>query len=546
MKSRRRAPLSSALVTVLVAWSPPAVAETVVRTHDGLRCTVVGSAASDVLRGTSGRDVICGRGGADRISGGGSDDVVDAGAGSDRVTGGSGRDVVSGGRGDDTLLGADGDDRLGGGLGDDQLTGGSGGDAVDGGAGFNLCDRPAATSTGDTQVRCAVDREQPQVTSVSVAPATVDVSASAQRVRVRVRVTDDTGVAAVQAWNAATLVSGTPRDGVWETTLRVPRYVEPGPRDLDVFVRDRVGRDVGVTRRGAYDVVNSRVDREMPQLRSLRLDRASVDVRASAQTITATARVTDDLAGSDYPVLCPARAFPTGEPRFRQAGACERMEKVSGTATDSVWRATYTVARGAPSGTWNFAVWLSDAAGNRNGDDFWYGPDQFAANGPVPDPWIHAVPDGGGAFQVVGTTPDTHAPVLGSLRLTPSVVDTSRGAVRITADVRASDVEGLSGVFVFVSGWPGYPDAPEWTSPLTLAWVEDFVLQSGTRKDGVWRATFVVPAGTPDGEYSISVGLEDSSHFESWASPDPSSPDERQVLTPQLAPTGVRFVVANS
>lgn len=71
-------------------------------------------------------------------------------------------------------------------------------------------------------------------------------------------------------------------------------------------------------------------------------------------------------------------------------------------------------------------------------------------------------------------------------------------------------------------------------------------LMQGAPRDGVWRASFLVPGGTPDGAYFIQAALKDSSHFESWVSPDSGWTSDSHLLTPDLAPSGTHFVVANS
>jgi uncharacterized repeat protein (TIGR01451 family) len=72
------------------------------------RCTIVGGAGADVLRGTPGRDVICGRGGSDVLIGRSGDDVIRGGAGTDRLVGGPGKDRLLGGSGADSLVANDG------------------------------------------------------------------------------------------------------------------------------------------------------------------------------------------------------------------------------------------------------------------------------------------------------------------------------------------------------------------------------------------------------------------------------------------------------
>jgi RTX calcium-binding nonapeptide repeat (4 copies) len=87
----------------------------------GSRCTISGTAGSNVINGTSGRDVICGRGGNDRINGRGGHDLILGGPGRDRLVGGAGRDAVYGNSGNDTLLTRDGArDTVNGGRGRDR------------------------------------------------------------------------------------------------------------------------------------------------------------------------------------------------------------------------------------------------------------------------------------------------------------------------------------------------------------------------------------------------------------------------------------------
>jgi Ca2+-binding RTX toxin-like protein len=502
-----------------------------------------GGGGTDSLYGQGGADLLRGGSGLDSLQGGADSDGLYGDAGSDTASGGTGNDVLTGGDGNDRLAGDSGTDKVDGDAGDDDLSGGAGGDDVDGGAGFNVCDQPGAAN--DQQIRCVVDESKPVVEDVATIPSTVDVSAAAQSVRIEAHVIDDTGVKSVQIHNIARLVSGTSRDGVWATTIQVPRYITPGPRDVDVYVRDRVGRSTSATLTNAYTVLNTVSDQEMPVLQSMSLSTTAVDVRSASKPITATIHVTDDLAGATDLVLCPAHAFPSGTPKFRQAGACDSMEKTSGTPTDSTWKATYIVPKGAPSGTWNFQVWISDATGNAP-NDFWFGPDELAAIEPTNEPRYRAIPDGGGTFAVQGTAQDLNAPALTSLNLNPSTVDTSTGAVQITADIAGTDIEGITGAGLFIHGYAGYPDNATWTDTVDVAWVQSFQLVRGTPQDGVWHATFVVPGGTPDGSYFIQVALQDSSHFESWVSPDSGWTTDSHLLTLELAPTGNHLVVVNS
>jgi len=79
-----------------------------VMSSTGRRCTVIGTAAADVLQGTTHDDVICGLGGDDVLRGGGGEDLLDGGPGNDVIAGGSQEDTMLGGAGNDSFEAIDG------------------------------------------------------------------------------------------------------------------------------------------------------------------------------------------------------------------------------------------------------------------------------------------------------------------------------------------------------------------------------------------------------------------------------------------------------
>ena len=91
------------------------------RDCQGLRATVVGTARSDLLVGTTRRDVIIGGGGGDLIRARGGDDVICAGPGADRVDTGVGDDVVVAGAGADAVTSPAGNATVRGGPGKDVI-----------------------------------------------------------------------------------------------------------------------------------------------------------------------------------------------------------------------------------------------------------------------------------------------------------------------------------------------------------------------------------------------------------------------------------------
>jgi hypothetical protein len=103
------------------AFHPPPTPPTPDHPPPGSRCTISGSAAANVLRGTSGNDVICGKGGNDTIYAGAGHDLVVGGYGYDKLFGHTGRDYLASGPGNDTVSGGGGPDELLGGRGRDVL-----------------------------------------------------------------------------------------------------------------------------------------------------------------------------------------------------------------------------------------------------------------------------------------------------------------------------------------------------------------------------------------------------------------------------------------
>ena len=124
-----------------------------------------GTAANDVINGTTVADVIDGGAGNDRINSGAGDDIIYGGLGNDTLTGDAGNDTLYGGEGndgffggggndtiygengDDNMFGDGGNDFIYGGAGNDQLTGSTGDDTLFGGAGINILNGGAGNDT---------------------------------------------------------------------------------------------------------------------------------------------------------------------------------------------------------------------------------------------------------------------------------------------------------------------------------------------------------------------------------------------------------------
>ena len=582
-----------AVPVLLAALSAPVDAATY--TAGGLRCTKVGTTGNDVLVGTLGRDVLCGLGGNDRLIGGVGDDVLDggsgadfldggpgadiliggggndsltAGAGNDQARGDAGNDVVSGGDGADRVSGGDGADRVAGdngndlvagGTGDDTLTGGYGGDQVYGGdgnddldggpdvdgihgeAGTNWC---TVDPLDTTRAQCVYDQVAPTIDQITATPEHVDVTQQDTHFVLRAHAVDDTGVLGMQifAYTATAtvtmlmttphLVSGTVRDGWWQAEALAKRYGAPGTFPLSASVRDRVHRSSLIEAAGSITIVDATPDLLQPELVSLSISPASVDVRSAAQNITVSAHVTDDLSGMDPSDLRLTLQSPDGEGGYHWLPG-GMMTLVAGTRTDGDWRYTATIPQGAVGGDWNVGLMLSDAAHSARPVEY-LGPDVLrvrrascpgGCTGDVGQP----LPAGAGRFGVIGTA-ETAAAAVRTVTVDAPDVDTLGSSATVTVDVRATDApgEGVTEVFGDLAAAGTWSTAPSLHNAVGQ-------LVQGTAEDGVWRLVFDVPQGTPPDRYPLLVvTVADRSHYRSYAPPLSPLAGQSNVIT--LAP----------
>lgn len=556
--------LAALPVAALLVAVAPSSAQAATYTSSGVRCTKVGTGGADRLTGTSARDVLCGLGGDDVLYGLGGDDVLDGGPGTDTVRGGTGNDAVLGGSGNDAvngdggtdkvyggtgsdrvyggdgadlLYGQDGGDSLSGGygadkeyggIGDDRLLGGpdgdvlagqdgnddlsgeGGSDALDGGTGTNWCTVGAA----DSQTRCVYDATAPKIGSSTVSPNPVDVTNQSVLVTVRSHIVDDTGIARVQfTWGSPTLVSGTVRDGVWQSRAYIPRYAAPGDYTLMVDATDRVGRHVYREVQGALTVNDANPDLAMPVVTGATLSRTSVDVRTASATIGVTARITDDASGVRGSSSYFCVHYPRGDGSYGQL-VCNPLTLSSGTTRSGYWKASATIPKGSLGGDWNVSLWVTDPVHEGSANYFW-GPDvyrHYADECPsCEDPNFFELPSG--RFSVLGTSDNTPASLVG-LRTDRTSVDTLPSDQVVHVDAHATDAagEGVTAVGGYLAPEGGESEGTPGFSPVEGSRI------SGTVVNGVWRLTLTLPQGTPPGRYCVAqVWVEDKGHWRSYA-----------------------------
>lgn len=219
------------------------------------------------------------------------------------------------------------------------------------------------------------DTEAPRLLSFSLDKTSVDTSNSAREVTFTARVVDaisgvkdydgvwltafHSGSTQSQWTRRVTRISGSAHDGIYEGTMELPRWAGQGVWTVGLDVRDNAGafefyghqQLTAAGFQGSFTQIGPG-DSEPPQLRTLTFSPDRVDTSASDQTVTAEARVTDNLAGaSDV-------SFHLNHKGSGVLGV------ISGDENDGIRRGTVTMPRFSAQGPWPATVSLVDRVGN--------------------------------------------------------------------------------------------------------------------------------------------------------------------------------------
>ncbi len=258
------------------------------------------------------------------------------------------------------------------------------------GATFNVVSNPDTTPPVVSELQFLPDGGG---TSSSI---TVDTSSSSQTVNIQFRVTDDNSGfggpedgAAVNDYNVLQItaqfpvsetntynnnvtyyahrVSGTPQDGIWETTLYFPQYSPAGTWTLSINIKDNAlnstyvsGADLGLPGDPPeLNIASNPSDSAAPTLNSLSFSPITIDTSASDQTVNASISLTDDLAGGYYAFIFVQS--PSG--KQQRYISCWLQNPVPGLT--QVLEGTSLFPRYSEGGTWKVqSAYLFDNAGN--------------------------------------------------------------------------------------------------------------------------------------------------------------------------------------
>lgn len=235
------------------------------------------------------------------------------------------------------------------------------------------------------------DSTPPEITEFSLSAKSIDVTNSEQTLTVSMRIVD-AGTGTIEPYAGAyslindaavavsnlVLVSGDMNDGVWQGDFVIPKLTTPGPWEVRVFPlsdnasnsRNEFGPPDNFD--NSFEVVSELNDYEPPQIIEFSLSDYEVNVGESSQQITATFRITDNLAGTQTPLV-------TAHSRVNDASSgFANVSLVSGDLNDGIWEAVITLPQLITSGEWDVRIFpLIDQADNTN--DNFGPPDEFNA-----------------------------------------------------------------------------------------------------------------------------------------------------------------------
>ncbi|HET7735213.1 MAG TPA: calcium-binding protein [Nocardioidaceae bacterium] len=224
--------------------------------------------------------------------------------------------------------------------------------------------------------------------------------------------------------------------------------------------------------------IRCRYDEQPPAYAEVTVEPGVADVTLEDATLTVRARLTDDTG----------LRHVTG---WLHAGetwiSLDWFEQVSGTDRDGLWKASVTLPRYSPAGSYALRLHVVDRQGRTTTEE-------------VP----------GVAVEVANTDPDTVPPVIMLLSVTPAVVDVRTASRDVTVEVRATDAKsGVARLDICLSR-PGTP-TPYLAHPLhqEVDCAEAVARKSGSAQDGVYRALLTVPQGSVGATYNVVTYAED-------------------------------------
>ncbi len=289
---------------------------------------------------------------------------------------------------------------------------------------------------GQTNTGTLDDTNAPQVVSLSISPAAIDTTVSSQTVAVTAHVTDNlAGTRNVQVkfvspsggqvrFGSFYRLSGDDRDGTYQADVTFAQFSEAGSWRVDfIYTDDKANNTKYYYTNQLASAglptslqVTSVQDISAPEVVSLAISPAAIDTTAGSQTVAITARVVDNLAGTrnvQVKLVSPSG----GQVRFGS------FYRVAGDDRDGIYQTDVTFAQFSEGGAWRVDFIYTDDKINNN--KYLYTSQLVAAGIPT-------------NLQVTSVQ-DISAPLVRSLTISPSTIDTTVSSQTVAVTARVTD-----------------------------------------------------------------------------------------------------------
>lgn len=359
----------------------------------------------------------------------------------------------------------------------------------------------------------AADATAPVLASFDFTPRSVDVSNSAKTVTFTAEIIDEQGGSGVSSQScyveffspdssqsffvrldAEHRISGNAQSGRYQFVQTIQAHAAAGSWTSVAWISDVSGnkRSYSSAALSALGfpstlvVVSAVSDTSPPQLAAFDFTPKTVDVSASAQTITVTARLVDASGAGTYVRQSQPSTVIFRSPSGQYVDAIfDGAHPYTGTAQDGTYREAMVIPAHSEAGTWTVeTVLLIDTLLNQKR----IGPGTLAALG-FPT-----------SFTVISTGADTTPPRLAGFDFTPKTVNTSGQAQTITFTAHITDdISGnLEGA--------GHVSQLNFRSPSgqEILGASFSRRTSGTPTDGVYTYAAVLPAGSQPGTWVLT------------------------------------------
>jgi uncharacterized protein YjbI with pentapeptide repeats len=324
---------------------------------------------------------------------------------------------------------------------------------------------------------------QLSLTSLSISPSSVDVSAGSASVVMNVGASDN-GSAVTEVfvyayapnlgsvvYNAGSLISGTPSNGVWQVNLTVPQGASAGTWTISyVYLVDQSGNyqlltSTDLTAKSYPDTFNVTSGAPSISLTSVAISPQSLDVSAAPGSVSLNIGIADGLAA-----IHSVNALAYGPGSVSYASGTGSL--VSGTTSNGVWQINLSIPQNASVGTWTiYYVEIIDGAGNAR---ILYSTDIAPT---FPD-----------TFKVSNST----GPQTIGLSF-PALVDTSAGPQTVNGTITTKDMAAsLSNIFIVFND-PSGNSGPSvaLTGPIAPGVTSfQFTLPQNSQP-GIWKVYYV-------------------------------------------------------